>query len=524
MSAQTWFITGASSGLGASVANAALRAGHRVAVTARDKVRLEKLTEAHPDAVASPVNGRFSKPPYAALWKSSIWRIQLVSGFHLGKIWATNLRFARAGGLRPGSAGPGIALFGEMARSPRDATLKALVVMHRHALSVVRRTNTAYVVLLIAVIGPVACGSPPPADPPPPPEVAVVTLATESLTMIAELPGRTVAVMVSEVRPQIRGLIQRRLFTEGQQVKAGQVLYQIDPALYQADYDNAKATLARAEAERVSTRLLAERYAELVKIEAVSKQQNDDAAAAHGRAEAEVAAARAALDTARIRLEYTRITAPIGGQVSASVFTPGALVTADQANPLTTVRQLDPIYVDVTQSSDQLLRLQRQLAGGRVRRAGTGTVTVRLRLDDGSEYDHAGRLAFTDVAVDETTGMVRLRTTFPNPKGLLLPGMYIRAFVPQAVDEQGLLVPQQSVTHNARGEAVALVVNGENKVEQRTLTTAGTLGDRWVVRDGVKPGERLIVEGGQKVQPGGTVRTVEWRATGVAQAPAADVR
>ena len=391
-------------------------------------------------------------------------------------------------------------------------------------MSLVDRTNIAVVVLLMAVMGHVACGSPPPAAPPPPPEVGVVALKTEPVTMTAELPGRTVPVMVSEVRPQIRGLIQRRLFTEGQQVKAGQVLYQIDPALYQADYDNAKATLARAEAARVSARLLAERYAELVKIEAVSKQQNDDAEAAYGRAEAEVAAARAALDTTRINLEYTRITAPIGGQVSASVFTPGALVIANQPDPLTTVRQLDPIYVDITQSSDQVLGLQRQLASGRLRRANKDAIKVRLRLDDGSDYEHAGMLNFTDVAVDETTGMVRLRTTFPNPNGLLLPGMYVRAFVAQAVDEKGLLVPQQGVTHNARGEAVALVVNGENTVEQRTLKTAGTVGDRWVVSDGVTSGERVIVEGGQKVQPGAAVRPVEWRATRVATAPAVGAR
>jgi len=256
-------------------------------------------------------------------------------------------------------------------------------------LSLVHRTNIGYALFFIAMIGPVACNAQKPADPPAPPEVAVVTLATEPVTMTAELPGRAVAVMVSEVRPQIRGLIQRRLFTEGQKVKAGQVLYQIDPALYRADYDNAKATVARAEAARVSARLLAERYAELVKIEAVSKQQNDDAEAAYGRAEAEVGAARAALDTARITLEYTRITAPIGGQVSASVFTPGALVTANQTDPLTTVRQLDPIYVDITQSSDQLLGLQRQLASGRLRRAGNA-IKVRLRLDNGSEYEHVG--------------------------------------------------------------------------------------------------------------------------------------
>ena len=383
-------------------------------------------------------------------------------------------------------------------------------------------TVMAHVLLLIALIGGVACRSPKPADPPPPPEVAVVTLATEPVTMTAELPGRTVAVMVSEVRPQIRGLIQRRLFAEGQHVNAGQVLYQIDPALYQADHDSAAAILARAEAALVSARLLAGRYAELVKIEAVSGQQNDDAKAAFGRAEAEVAVARAALETARITLAYTRITSPISGHVSASVFTPGALVTANQPSPLTTVRQLDPIYVDITQSSDRLLGLQRQLASGRLRRA--STIEIRLRLDNGSDYEHAGRLAFTDVEVDETTGMVRLRTTFPNPNGLLLPGMYVRAVVPQAVDDKGLLVPQQSVTHNPRGESVALVINGENKVEQRTLKTAGTVGDRWLVRDGVKAGERLIVEGGQKVKPGAAVRPVEWQAKRVAQASAAVAR
>ena len=388
--------------------------------------------------------------------------------------------------------------------------------------SLLRRPNIGFVLLFAGVSGALACGSPPPADPPPPPEVAVATLKTEPVTVTAELPGRTVAVMISEVRPQIRGLIQRRLFTEGQQVTAGQVLYQIDPALYQADYDSAAATLERAQAALVSARLLAERYAELVKIEAVSKQQNDDAEAAYGRASAEVAAARAALDTARINLAYTRITAPIGGQVSASVFTPGALVTANQADPLTTVRQLDPIYVDITQSSDQVLGLQRQLASGRLRRA--GAIQVRLRLDNGSDYEHAGRLAFTDVAVDETTGMVRLRTRFPNPNGLLLPGMYVRALLPQAVDDKGLLVPQQGVTHNARGEAVAFVVNGESKVEERTLTTAGTVGDRWVVSGGVKAGERLIVEGGQKVRPGATVRPVEWRPARVATASTAGVR
>ena len=251
-----------------------------------------------------------------------------------------------------------------------------------------------------------------------------------------ELPGRTVAVTVSEVRPQINGIIQRRLFTEGQEVAAGQVLYQIDPALYQAAYDSAKANLAQAEASLFSARLRAERYAELVKTEAVSRQQNDDAQAAYKQAEAQVAAARAALDTARINLGYTRITAPVAGRVSASVYTPGALVTAGQASALTTVRQLDPIYVDITQSSEQLVDLQRQLASGRLRPAGEGKIAVQLRLEDGSLYEHAGTLAFTDAAVDETTGMVTLRTVFPNPRRLLLPGQYVHAVVPQG-DRRG---------------------------------------------------------------------------------------
>ena len=324
-----------------------------------------------------------------------------------------------------------------------------------------------------------------------------------------ELPGRTVAVTVSEVRPQINGIIQRRLFTEGQEVAAGQVLYQIDPALYQAAYDSAKANLAQAEASLFSARLLAERYAELVKTEAVSRQQNDDAQAGYKQAEAQVAAARAALDTARINLQYTRITAPVAGRVSASVYTPGALVTAGQAAALTTVRQLDPIYVDITQSSEQLVDLQRQLASGRLRPAGEGKIAVQLRLEDGSLYEHAGTLAFTEAAVDETTGMVTLRTVFPNPRRVLMPGQYVRAVVPQGVDEAALLVPQQGVTRGPDGEATALVVAADGKVEARVLKTGRTSGDRWVVSEGLRAGDRVIVEGVQKVRPGAPVRIAE---------------
>ncbi|HWI11352.1 MAG TPA: efflux RND transporter periplasmic adaptor subunit, partial [Burkholderiaceae bacterium] len=367
---------------------------------------------------------------------------------------------------------------------------------------------------LLAVSASVGCTSRTAAAPAPPPtaEVGVVQVATQPVTMTAELPGRTVPVTVSEVRPRIRGIIQKRLFAEGQTVKAGQVLYEIDPALYQADYANAQATLARAEASRFSAKLLAERYAEVVKVEAVSKQESDNAQAAYRQADAEVAAARAALDTARITLDYTHITAPIAGVVSASVYTPGALVTTDQLNPLTTVRQLDPIYVDITQSSAQLLDLQRQLASGRLRRA-DGTIKVQLRLEDGTTYEHEGTLAFTDAAVDETTGMVHLRTVFPNPKRVLLPGKYVRAVLPLGVDEQALLVPQQALTHDARGNATVLLVNGDSKVEQRVVKAERTVRDQWLVTEGLAAGDRVVVEGVQKVQPGASVRVAEGAAT-----------
>ena len=369
------------------------------------------------------------------------------------------------------------------------------------------RPSRAALLLIAAGAASAACGRSHAAPPAPPkPEVVVHTVRPEAVTLTMELPGRTVAVTVSEVRPQINGIIQRRLFTEGQEVEAGQVLYQIDPALYRAAYDSAKANLAQAEASLFSARLLAERYAELVKTEAVSRQQNDDAQARYMQAEAQVAAARAALETARINLEYTRITAPVAGRVSASVYTPGALVTAGQAAALTTVRQLDPMYVDITQSSEQLVDLQRQLASGHLRPAGKGQIAVQLRLEDGSVYEHAGTLAFTEAAVDQTTGMVTLRTVFPNPRGVLMPGQYVRAVVPQGVDETALLVPQQGVTRGPDGEATALLVAADGTVEARVLKTVRTSGDRWVVSEGLRAGDRVIVEGVQKVRPGAPVR------------------
>ena len=366
------------------------------------------------------------------------------------------------------------------------------------------RPSRAALLLVAAGAASAACGRSDAAPPaPPPPEVVVHTVRPEALTLTMELPGRTVAVTVSEVRPQINGIIQRRLFTEGQEVAAGQVLYQIDPALYQAAYDSAKANLAQAEASLFSARLLAERYAELVKTEAVSRQQNDDAQAGYKQAEAQVAAARAALDTARINLEYTRITAPVAGRVSASVYTPGALVTAGQAAALTTVRQLDPIYVDITQSSEQLVDLQRQLASGRLRPAGKGKIAVQLRLEDGSLYEHAGTLAFTDAAVDETTGMVTLRTVFPNPRRVLMPGQYVHAVVPQGGRRGG--PARAAAGRHARrrtAQATALVVTADGKVEARVLKTERT--------------SRRPV-GGQRGPPGRRSRDRRGRAEGAAR-------
>ena len=350
---------------------------------------------------------------------------------------------------------------------------------------------------------------------PPPTEVGVVELDAQPITVTDKLPGRTSAYLISEVRPQINGIIQKRLFDEGATVKAGSVLYQIDPAPYQAAYDSAAASLSSAEANLASAQLLAERYSELVKIEAVSKQQGDDAQSAYQQSRASVASAQAALKSARINLGYTRITAPIGGQVSTSAYTPGALVTANQAEALTTVVQLDPIYVDITQSSAELLALKRRFAAGQLQRAGQNRIAVRLLLEDGSDYDAAGTLEFTGVSVDQSTGAVTLRAVFPNPDHLLLPGMYVQALVEQGVDQRGLLVPQVGVTHNPHGEAVAMLVNADNKVEQRTIEIGRAIGDQWVVKSGLSAGDRVIVDHLQKVRPGAEVKPVPPGAGGM---------
>jgi membrane fusion protein (multidrug efflux system) len=332
-------------------------------------------------------------------------------------------------------------------------------------------------------------------------EVGVFKVAQAPLQITTELPGRTAAYQVAEVRPQVSGLIQKRLFVEGADVKAGVALYQIDPATYQASYNAAKAALAKAKANLLTAAPKVQRYKELVAIEGVSKQDYDDAVAAHEQAKADVESAAAALEQAKINVDYTHVDAPISGRIGRSTVTPGALVTANQTTALTTVQQLDPIYVDVTQSSEDMLRLKREVESGGLKKDGT-QAKVTLVLADGSRYAEVGKLQFSDVTVDTGTGNVTLRALFPNPKHDLLPGMFVRAVVDSGVNEHAIAVPQQGVTRNAKGEATALVLNKEGKVEQRTLVTGGTLGDKWLIKSGLNEGDLLIVEGVQKVKPG----------------------
>jgi membrane fusion protein, multidrug efflux system len=345
------------------------------------------------------------------------------------------------------------------------------------------------------------------------PEVAVFTVAPQTLAMSTELPGRTAAYQVAEVRPQVGGLIQKRLFTEGADVKLGAQLYQIDAATYQAAFNSAKANLAKARANLAAAGPKVTRYKELVAIEGVSRQDYDDAVAAHEQAKAEVEAAQAAVDSARINVEYTKVASPISGRISRSNVTPGALVTAGQATALTTVQQLDPIYVDVTQSSEELLRLKREMDSGSLKKA-NGQATVTLLLSDGSKYALPGKLQFSDVSVDPGTGNVTLRALFPNPKHDLLPGMFVRAVVETGVSEQAIAVPQMGVTRNPKGEATALVLNQEGKVEQRVLQTGGTIGGQWLVKSGLQAGDRVIVEGLQKVKPGSPAVVAKAATTG----------
>ncbi len=342
----------------------------------------------------------------------------------------------------------------------------------------------------------------------PKPQVSVVTLQPQSVSINAEMPGRTTASLVAEVRPQVGGIIQKRLFTEGGEVNEGDALYQIDPASYQAAYDSAAAALQKAEATVPSAQSMVTRYQGLIKQNAVSKQDLDNAIASLAQANADVAAAKAALDTAQINLNYTSIKAPIGGRIDRSTLTPGALVTASQDTALTTIRTLDPINVDVTQSSTNLLNLRQAIQDGRIKISGEN-VTVRLKLETGAIYPLSGKLEFAESAVSETTGTFTLRATFPNPDRLLLPGMFVRALVEEGVAPNSFLVPQRGVTRNAKGEPTGLFVNAENKVEERVLEVSQSVGNNWLVISGVAAGDRVIVEGSQLVRAGQDVEPVD---------------
>lgn len=366
-------------------------------------------------------------------------------------------------------------------------------------------------------------GQKPPAGPP---EVSVITVQPQRVVITTELPGRTSAYLVAEVRPQVSGIIQKRAFTEGSDVKAGQLLYQIDPATYQAAYASAKAAEARAEANLIPARLKEERYKDLVKINAVSKQDYDNAYAGFKQAEAEVAAAKAAVETARINLAYSKVTAPISGRIGKSTVTDGALVTANQPAALATIQQLGSMYVDITQSNTDMIRMQQSLASGLLKKGGAAAARVKLLLENGTPYPLEGTLKFSDVTVDPSTGSVTLRSLFPNPKQQLLPGMFVRAVVQEGVNEQAILVPQRGVTRNPAGNAMVMVVGAEEKVEPRVIKVERTVGDNWLVSDGLKPGDRVILEGIQKARPGTPVKAVPFgappsAAPAAAQQPAA---
>jgi len=353
-----------------------------------------------------------------------------------------------------------------------------------------------------------ACGPKQSAPPPQTPEVGVVTVQPTAVPVVTELPGRTSAFLVAQVRARVDGIVLRREFTEGSQVKAGQRLYKIDPAPYIATLNNAKATLAKAQANLASTTAQANRYKVLVAANAVSKQDYDNAVAAQGQAAADVAAGKAAVDTAQINLGYTDVTSPVTGQIGVSQVTPGAYVQASAATLMATVQQLDPVYVDLTQSSLDGLKLRRDMQEGRLKTSGPDAAKVSLILEDGRTYSEKGKLQFTDVTVDQGTGSVTVRAIFKNTDKVLLPGMFVRAKIEEGVNEHALVVPQVGVTHDQKGQPTALVVGQDNKVALRQLVTSGTYGSSWVVDSGLNPGDRVIVQGTDKVRPGAQVKAI----------------
>lgn len=360
--------------------------------------------------------------------------------------------------------------------------------------------------------------------PPPIPEVAVVTIQSKPVATTTELTGRTSANLVAEVRPQVGGIIQKRLFTEGADVRAGQVLFQIDPALYQATLENAKAALARSEAQLTTIQLKANRFRELLVEKAVSQQDYDDVSAALKQTQADVQYAKATLETARINLKYTTIAAPISGRIGRSSVTEGALVTAQQPAVLATIQQLDPMYVDVTQSTTEILRLRQQLQEGQMNQNGRNQQKVRLVLVDGKEYPLKGELKFRDVTVDPTTGSVILRILFPNPNGVLLPGMFVRTIVQEGIRNKAILIPQQAVSRDPKGNPQTLIVDAKGIVQQRSLTLDRAIGDAWLVSSGLETGERVIIEGTLKVKPGVPVKAVPFENGGKTKNPAPPVK
>jgi membrane fusion protein (multidrug efflux system) len=344
----------------------------------------------------------------------------------------------------------------------------------------------------------------------PPPEVSVVTVAPARIAITTELPGRLEATRVAQVRARVSGIVLKRAFEEGGDVKSGSVLFRIDPAPFKAAYDSADAVLAKAEANLTQANLKAQRYKPLVETNAISKQDYDDAVATEKQAAADVAGAKAAKETARLNLGYATVTAPISGRIGRALVTEGALVGQGEATPLATIQQIDPIYVNISQSSTDLLRLKQALANGQLKSAGKGQAKVTLVLDDGSPYPLPGKLLFSDVSVDESTGSIMLRATFPNPNHVLLPGMYARAQMEQAVNDQAIAVPQQAVIRTTDGASVMLV-GADGKVVSQPIKTGTMQGDKWLVTEGLKPGDQVIVEGLQKVKPGAPAKAVPWK-------------
>ncbi len=365
-----------------------------------------------------------------------------------------------------------------------------------------------------------ACGGGQETKAPPPPTVSVLAVREQPLSISTELPGRTVAYETSDVRPQVNGLIEERLFAEGDTVRAGQPLYRIDAAPYRAAVASARAALSKAQATIGASEALARRYGELVKINAIARQDYDNAISSAGQARADIAAQRAALQAAQIDLARTVIRAPISGRIGRSLTTTGGLVAAGQTTALTTIQRIDPVYVDIPQSSADVLKLRQQIAAGQLTR--DGKARVQLILEDGSTYKLEGTLLFTDVTVDQTTGSQVLRAVFPNPDGLLLPGMFVRAKLVQGTVQNAILVPQQAVSRDERGDPVVMVIGADKKVAPRPVKTSGTSGANWIVTSGLRNGDRVIVEGGMMLQPGMPVTAQPWNPNApAAAAPAA---